>query len=466
MFISVIRFMLNGWVDQLYVQPKFFFSYYGFEWVKPLGETGMHVVFVLMAVAALLVALGLFYRVSALSFFMLFTYVELLDKTNYLNHYYFVSIVAFLMIWLPAHQYFSLDVLRRPSIRRTHVPRWYVGAIRVQLGMVYFFAGVAKLNYDWLVRAMPLKIWLPAKAHLPVIGGLLKAKWAAFLFSWVGCLYDLTVPFLLTWKRTRILAYMAVIGFHLMTFFLFQIGMFPFIMILCTLVFFPAEGHRKVVEWVSGRFSPLVGAGRRLAQRAVDQRGVNQVQGVYRTQGEPVHNAQVEPPARPYGRVGVHIRKKLLFTFLALHFFIQVLLPFRYLLYPKDLFWHEQGFRFSWRVMLIEKAGYATFHIKDPATGRSGEIQNCDYLTANQEKMMATQPDMILQFAHFLEKEYQKQGIEDPEIYAEVYVTLNGSGSRPFIDPEVDLTKEKEGFHRKTWILPFEQKVGWTSMKK
>ena len=46
-------------------------------------------------------------------------------------------------------------------------------------------------------------------------------------------------------------------------------------------------------------------------------------------------------------------------------FIIQIFLPFRYLTYPGELFWNEQGYRFSWRVMLMEKKGYTTFKIKD-----------------------------------------------------------------------------------------------------
>jgi hypothetical protein len=143
---------------------------------------------------------------------------------------------------------------------------------------------------------------------------------------------------------------------------------------------------------------------------------------------------------------------------LSLHFVIQVVLPFRFLLYPGKLFWTEQGYRFSWRVMLMEKAGKAFFYVRDAATGRSGEAMMNNDLTPNQEKMMATQPDMILQYAQHLEEKYKAQGMTDPEIRVEAYVTLNGSGSRLFIDKEVDLTKEKEGFAHKSWVLPFEEK--------
>lgn len=426
MCVSVLRFMARGWVTELYVKPAFMFKYYGFEWVQPLGEGGMYAVFAVMALAALGIALGAAYRVSAVTFFLTWTYVELLDVTNYLNHYYFVSIAAFLLMLLPAHRDFSLDARWWPRLRATQVPRWTVGAVRLQLGMVYFFAGLAKVQADWLLRAQPLSIWLASKTDLPLIGWIFKTSWGALAFSWMGCLYDLLVPFALLWRRTRPFAYAAVIAFHLLTWWLFPIGMFPFIMILGTLVFFPAEWHERQ----QGRLKALVG---RLLRR---------------------------PAANATAVVHSTWKPNLAFAFpllLGLHFAIQALFPFRCLLYPGELFWHEQGFRFSWRVMLMEKAGYATFTVRDPGSGRSTEVRNSDYLLPNQERMMSTQPDLILQFAHFLDAEYQARGIADPEVYADVRVTLNGSGSRPMIDPKVDLSKAHEGFQPKGFILPFDQ---------
>jgi len=136
---------------------------------------------------------------------------------------------------------------------------------------------------------------------------------------------------------------------------------------------------------------------------------------------------------------------------------LQVALPFRYLLYPGKLFWTEEGYRFSWRVMLMEKGGTAFFYVKDPATGMKGEVVNAHFLTPLQEKMMETQPDMMLQYAHYLADVYKQNGIKDPVITVESYVTLNGSGSRLYIDSTVDLAKQKENFLPKKWILPFHQ---------
>ncbi len=68
---------------------------------------------------------------------------------------------------------------------------------------------------------------------------------------------------------------------------------------------------------------------------------------------------------------------------------IQLLFPWRYLLYPEELFWTEEGYRFSWRVMLMEKAGYAEFKVVDSKTGKRFYVDNSDFLSPFQEKQMA-----------------------------------------------------------------------------
>ena len=417
MSVSVVRFLAMGWADDLYIKPKFFFSYFGFEWLPVPGET-IYIVLALMLLSAVGIMLGFFYRFFAVAFFLIFTYVELLDKTNYLNHYYFVSLVSFLLIWVPANRAFSIDAWRNLSIRREVVPAWVIAVFQLQLAIVYIYAGIAKINGPWLLDAMPLKIWLPANNHLPLIGGWLAEPWVAYAFSWAGAAYDLFIVFFLINARTRVYAYGLVVMFHLVTWVLFPIGMFPFIMILCTLVFFSDTFHAR-----------MLAAGAR----------------VLRLKDLAVTNYSRWELPRPF------------YWTLIAFFCIQIALPWRYVFYPGKLFWTEQGYRFSWRVMLMEKSGYVIFHVKDRETGKEGDVMPEDFLTPVQVKMMSTQPDMILQFAHFLERHFAQQGIRDVEVRAESYVTLNGSGSQPFIDPSVDLTTISEGFAHKSWILDAKQ---------
>ncbi|MEM0962794.1 MAG: HTTM domain-containing protein [Bacteroidota bacterium] len=422
MALSVLRFTLLGWIDQLYVQPSFHFTFYGFGWVAPLPEAGMYAVFAVMGLAAVGIMLGWQYRVSAIVFFLTFTYVELIDKTNYLNHYYFVSIVAFVMVWLPAHRSFSIDALRRPDLAVDQVPRWTIDAIKLQVGIVYVFAGLAKLHPDWLLEAMPLRLWLPAHSHLPIVGPLLTEPAVAYLFSWGGMLFDTLIPFFLLWGRTRLLAFVIAVGFHAATAVLFPIGVFPYVMVLSVLVFFPAERHERVQRWVRTFFG---GEG---------ERG-----------GSAGRTYQF-----PQWATG------LVAALFAVHFAIQLLLPVRFAAYPGNLFWTEQGYRFSWRVMLMEKAGHTTFEVRDPSSGRQWEVANYEHLTLDQERMMAMQPDMILQFAHYIEDHYQAQGIPDVEVRARALVTLNARPSQLLIDPSVDLTEIRDGLGHKWWVRPFE----------
>ena len=174
-----------------------------------------------------------------------------------------MSVVAFLLIWVPANVQFSLDARRQPGRWRATVPQWAGLLLRTQLGLVYFFAGVAKLNPDWLFEAMPLRLWLPAHTDLPLLGPLFDQLWVAYLFSWFGAFYDLTIPFFLSWRRTRIWAYATVVAFHVLTAVLFQIGMFPYIMLVSTLLFFPAAFHENVLA-----------AARRLLGRSAPERVV------------------------------------------------------------------------------------------------------------------------------------------------------------------------------------------------
>ncbi len=418
MLFSTIRFISKGWVYEFYVKPAFHFKYYGFSWLDVLPEQAMYTVFFFMLLSCFGILFGCFYRISAIVFFLTFTYVELLDQSNYLNHYYFVSLMAFIMIFLPAHKSFSLDVKYSWVKELRDVPNFYILLPKFQLALVYIFAGIAKLNYDWLIQAQPLKIWLPANSHLPIIGVFLNYEIVAYLFSWFGALYDLFIVFFLINSRTRPYAYFFVIVFHVLTRVLFPIGVFPYIMIMSTLIFFSENFHVRIINTIKSFFK-------------------------YN------YSQQVEITPVSY----VNIR---LYAFFLLFFMLQIILPFRYLAYPGKLFWTEQGYRFSWRVMLMEKAGTAFFYVEDSKTNKRIEVDNKEFLTKNQEKMMATQADMILQYAHYLGEHYKSKGFNHPKVFVESYVNLNGRGSQLYIDSTIDLMKVEDSFKNKEWILNYE----------
>nr|WP_088323333.1 HTTM domain-containing protein [Polaribacter tangerinus] len=423
MFVSMLRFWINGWIEKLYLLPKFHFSYLGLEFIKPIGNY-TYFIFLICGLSAIFIAIGYKYRFATIIFFLSFLYIELMDKTTYLNHYYFINLVSFLLIFLPANAYFSLDAYLNGK-KYLKVPKWSIDSIKLLLIIVYFYAGLAKLNSDWLLRAMPLKIWLPSKFDIPLIGEtFMQQNWFHYAMSWSGMLYDLTIPFLLLYKKTRNMAFIAVVFFHVFTRVLFPIGMFPYIMIIATLIFFENSFHQKIINFLTKNIL------------------------ITRKKIQSISTLKLS-----------NSRQKITKTVLCIFFIIQIMFPWRYLLYPGELFWNEQGYRFSWRVMLMEKAGSTNFKIVDTKKNTSFTVDNSDFLTTFQEKQMSFQPDFILEYAHFLGNHFKKQGHKNIAVFAESYVALNGRLSTRFIDNTVNLYAEKRSFKPIKWIIPFSSEI-------
>lgn len=417
MCCSMLRFLAKGWVDSLYLQPTFFFTYTGFSWVHPWPAWGMYLHVVLLAVLALLIACGCWYRLSMTLFFVLFTYLELLDQTNYLNHYYLISLLSLLMIFCPLHGALSVDAWRQPTRRRDTVPAGVLAILRLQIALVYTFAGMAKINADWLLHAQPLNIWLSARTDLPLLGFFFAHVWVHYAMSWASILFELTIACFLLWRRTRVWAYALVVGFHLLTFVLFPIGMFPWIMMVVTTLFFAPNWPRR-----------------------------------WRPRGWPRG-----PRTRTASLGPLTLQRKLGLLIGTAYFVVQAVVPLRHYLYPGHVLWTEEGMRFAWKVMLVEKTGHVSFHIHDPATGRTWVVSPATYLTSRQEQMMATRADMILTLAHKIADDFRQQGFPQVEVRAEAYMSLNGRPSQLFIDPGVDLAKEAPGLAPKPWILPLHE---------
>ena len=417
MLYSIMRFYFMGWIEKVYIEPDFHFKYYGFEWIPELGEYS-YLLFFICAVTSIMITIGYKYRLAIVSFFICFTYIKLLEKTVYLNHYYFISILSFLLIFLPLNAIFSVDNLIKKK-KTLHVPSWTIDCLKLLLAIVYFYAGLAKINYDWLIEAMPLKLWLTSKYDLPLIGDyFMQQIWVHYAMSWGGMLYDLTIPFLLLLKQTRNFAFFMVISFHVFTRILFPIGVFPYVMIVCTLIFFDEKFHQRLIN----RIKKLISFIYKYTEKS-------EIISVKKS------------------------TNKLSLMIVLLFLIIQILIPIRYRLYKGNVMWHEQGYRFSWRVMLMEKIGYTTFKIEEE-NGKYFYVNNEDHLSSYQEKQMSFQPDFILEYAHYLGDYYENKGFENVKVFAESYVSLNGRKSQRFIDPNVNLLKSNDSFKNKTWILP------------
>jgi vitamin K-dependent gamma-carboxylase len=425
---SALRFVLKDWVREIYVAPRFHFTYFGFDWVRPWPETWMTLHVLAMGACGALIALGLFTRAAALGYFFLFTYAELIEKAAYLNHYYLVSILVLFLAFVPANQVWSLDKKWHLTPHKP-VKNAHYALFRAQLALVYAYAGLAKLNPDWLLRAEPVHTWLRAYADLPLIGPWVGTPALAFFMSYFGAAYDLSVPFLLTNRKTRPFAAAAGASFHLAISYLFPVGVFSYVMLTGLTSFFEPGWPRRFVQ----RFA------RKQAEGRVD------LQTPLSPATEP--RAAAEPRGRP--------AKISCLTYLAVaHLGVQLLVPLRFVLYPGHVNWTEQGFRFSWRVMLIEKAGFAEFHVSRPLTGETFLVLPRDELTPLQRRQMATQPDMIHEYALHLSDAFRTYPGEPVEVRVDSFVAWNGRPNQRLIDPMVDLAATPRTLGPTGWILP------------
>lgn len=428
MAASMIRFLAKGWVSELYLRPQFHFPYPGLEWIHPWPDFWMHLHFVCLAVLALMMAAGFCYRAVAILFCLGFTYVELLDQTAYLNHYYLINLFSLLLVFLPAHRALSVDAWLRPGVGRDVAPACALGILRFQIAIVYIFAGVAKLNSDWLFKAQPLRIWLAARGDLPVIGDWLAMEWVAYAASWFGAFYDLTIVFFLLYRRTRALAFVAVVFFHVATWILFNIGMFPWIMIASSTLFLPPNWPRSILVRCSSIFGKIA---------AVEQSPRHEI---------PAHEEKTSALKNPRPTVFL----------LTIYASVQVLLPLRpYLLNSENPAWSYRGFNWAWHVMIAEKTGYVEFRALDPSSGWFARIKPERYITPRQQTLMAQDPFLIRQLALHIAEELRSKGHKNVRVFADAFATLNGSPSRPLIDPEHDFAADVGRHRLSLWSLIF-----------
>ena len=422
----VARFFAHGWIDELYIVPEYHFTYMWFGWVRPWPGWGMYAHFAALGFFALGITVGYRYRLCALLFFLGFTYVELLDKTAYLNHYYWAALVSLLMVFIPMHHSLSIDSWRRNGILWGAVPAGAIWLLRAQLAAVYVFAGIAKLNHDWLLEAQPLRIWLQDHIALAVAGPLLGEAWTAYAFSWSGALFDLTIVGWLMWRRTRPAAYVVLVVFHLTTYLLFpQIGVFPWLMAGAALIFFPPDWPKRLVSGVRlEKLSSLVGS-----QKASGQKSSRS--------------------PRPKGLFeAAAVAGVILFVA------VQLAMPLRHYAYPGNVRWNEEGYRFAWRVLLTEKVGLVEYRVYDTESGQRWRVGPEGYLTPLQAERMTTQPDMILETAHIIARDFAARGHTYMEVRADVFVSMNGRGNARLVDPEADLAAVSHGVGPKAWLLP------------
>lgn len=419
-----VDYLLSGRAEQIFIAPRFHFTYYLFDWLPVLPRGAFVAQFWLMAVLGVLIAAGACYRAATVLFALSFSYLFLLERTNYQNHYYLVTLLSWLFAILPLNRCWAMDAWMQEQRPSPTVSRWMLWLVRFHFGIPYFFGGIAKFDSDWFA-GFPFRQTLHAQADWPIIGPWFLQEWVVQIFIWGGVLFDLSIVPLLLWRRTRVLGYLLCLFFHVMNSQLFSIHIFPWLMIVATTVFFEPDWPRRFL---------------RAAKIAVPK------------------NERVE-----WSRMSVAARG--LTVLVVLYVGVHCLLPFRHLLYSGPTNWTERGHHFAWRMMLRGKLIGVRYYLTDPRNGQTFIPDLRTVLTPLQMRSFARDPEMIHHFAQFLASDYVQRAGVRPEVRAVVLTSLNGRKPQLQIDPNVDLAGEPRGFYSRTWITQLTEPlpaVPWT----
>lgn len=398
--------IITGWVKRVLIEPEFTFSFIGLEWLQPLPGYGMYFYFIIMGLFGIAIMFGYRYRIAIIGYTILWAGVYFMQKTSYNNHYYLLLIISFYMIFLPANQYASLDVKQQRVQKRNTMPYWVSLLFIIQVTIVYFYAAIAKFYPDWLDGTFT-KLLLSGTTSNEFLLQIFLNKYFYLFIAYAGILFDLLIVPLLLFKKTRTIALVASLSFHLFNAVFLQIGIFPFFALTFSLFFYPPEKIRKL--FFKSKLS---------IEEAI---------------------------------VSNYFEKRVFLYFLIPFLFIQLLLPLRHHLIEGDVLWTEEGHRLSWRMMLRKRDGFISFKIKNNDTG---EMTSYDYrknLSPKQANTLATKPDFIWQYCQRIKQEYRGKNIS---IFIDCKNNINNGEFKTLIDPKQDFVKAKWNyFWHNEWIL-------------
>jgi vitamin K-dependent gamma-carboxylase len=362
----------------------FHFPFPLFSWVPLLPPSWIYVTVGLVAVSGLLVALGLFYRAAIITLLLSYGYLWVAESTRtYWQSYYYIEVLVVLfLVWMPAQRMFSLDAWRARRSGKEWpqvIPFWPIFLLRAQLLIAYFYAGVAKINKDWLLDAAPVRWFLAepgvlgpyekflSAAQFQAVKGFVESEGFAFFLSYTGLVFDLTVGFLFLFRRTRILALVLTLCFHAMNHFLIfdDIEWFPVVGIWTALIFLDPDWPLRFAKWVRPPFVSKPDSNWFWP-------GLLLIPGVGAALGW-----KMKESSRPVLKGPVSTRVAAV---IAGWVILQILIPLRHYAIAGDGRFTYEGMSFSWRLKTeIRRAVYHELTIVDEAVLAGGGKVNWEH---------------------------------------------------------------------------------------
>lgn len=411
-------------IKQGLMAPAMHFKYEGFEWVGLLPEPAMRGILFAMGIAALLMTIGIWMKPATLFYAIGLSYFTLAEKAYYNNHIYLFILLCVLLAFTDADRFFSARGNRNYG---PVIPRWQIFLLQLQVCMVYFYGGLAKLSPDWLFRQEPMRTMVTKYMGYDSVA-------AAYFLNYAGLLIDLGAPLLLFYKPLRKWGVAAYMFFNLSNSQLFDdIGIFPFVMLTALLLYF--ETHE--LPWLrnftgsAGFFQEPAPNGKRAKKST-----------------QPSVSALVPTGPAP-------LAPWLKWTLLA-YWTFQCFFPFRGFFLPNPMDYTTIGNRFSWRMKIDTRTPEeVAYFVRLAKTGEERQLKIETYLNPMQIKLLTMDPRAAADFAHYLRDKGEKVSGVPPKIRAQIKFAYNGRPAQYFVDSQIDLsTVQHTPYQKLDWVLP------------
>lgn len=416
-----INYGLFHCLDCIYHTPQMVFKYQYFGWVPTPNGRGVQAILFVMGLASIGVILGWWYRVCIVIATGFFAWFFLLDASLYLNHYYLTLIFLGILCFIPANRVWAMDA-KRYAATSPYIRNWSRLWLIIQLEIVLIYAGVVKLNPDWL-QLEPMRLWMTGQREntYAITQWLTQDAGIAVAAYGVIALHIIGAPLLL-WSKTRLPVFFLYTFFHTINAIVFNIGIFPFMTIAATTMIFAPDWPVKLWSRFTGKAFP-----------------------------EPSGNESLIR-SQPF----FHAKGVAISVFVCLWLVVQALLPTRPLWHEGPVAWNEAGHYFSWRMKLRDKRGDISFLVRNEKENDLKLVHPKDYLNRRQAARLTCQPDLIWQFAQFLEAKAIDAGnglytADDIKVYGNSDCSLNTREKIPLLK-RVDLTALDRNAPRVEWI--------------
>ena len=444
MLLESTRLLYYDRAHLWFADTPFHYRFPGLAWV-PVPTDALHfqMHFAMMGIVSvgMLVSLrsGRLFLPTSAVLFMLYTWFFLWDASYYNNHYYLTVLLLLGFVVTAAE---GGNTGRIQDV--TMAPRWHLILFRFQISIVYFYGGIAKLNWDWL-RGYPVRVWNneafeEAFAEVfdgerPSASAYLIPEMVTYTICYGGLILDLCAPFLLNSGRScaRRTGLCSTILFHFLNYHLFDIGVFPFLGAGASVLFL----HAGELDSLYNRVTKSMPCGQIVC-------GTSHKRKMRDAHAEITDTASTAEPTRSHRQHTGKIShsQKITAALLMVHALSQIMLPLRHYAYHygtnQTVNWTGEGEQFSWRMMLTSKAceGYFLVSMFD---GRAMVVDPSELGFAMKQEWRVFQDPAryTQQVAFFISTKVGTNNVK--AVHAHAKCSLNGGPVEPYINSSIDL---------------------------